>query len=90
MDKIIGLLDLENIISTISGIFAKIIDAILQFLPKSPFPDMLALVSEIPYLKELNWFLPIGEMLYVTTLWLGAIAIYYIYSAMLRFVRVIK
>lgn len=90
MDKIISLLDFENIINTISNVFAKIIDSILQFLPKSPFPEMMALVTDIPYLKELNWFIPVAEMLYVTTLWLGAIAIYYIYSAMLRFVRVLK
>lgn len=90
MEQIISLLDLDNIVDIISGIFTKIIDGILSFLPNSPFQYLLQNMSALPYLPVLNWFIPISEIAYITGLWLTAIALYYIYSALLRFVRAIK
>lgn len=90
MDAITSLLDLDNIVSILTSLFTKIIDGLLSFLPNSPFQSLLQNMNALPYLPVLNWFFPISEIAYVTGLWLGAIAIYYIYSALLRFVRAIR
>lgn len=90
MEEIISLLQLDNIIDIISNLFTKVIDGILGLLPNSPFQALLQRMEALPYLPVLNWFIPIAEIAYVTGLWLGAIVIYYVYSALLRFVRAIK
>lgn len=90
MEQIISLLDLDNLVNIISSLFTKIIDGILSLLPNSPFQYLLQNMTALPYLPVLNWFIPISEIAYVTGLWLIAIGLYYIYSALLRFVRAIK
>lgn len=90
MESILSILDLQNVIDIIKGIFQKMFDAILSLLPNSPFQYMLQNMTALPYLPVLNWFVPVAEIVYVTSLWLVAIGIYYVYSAILRFVRAIK
>lgn len=90
MEEIKSLLDLSNIIDILSSLFSRIIDGLMEFLPNSPFQALLQGMNSLPYLPILNWLFPISEIAYVTGLWLGAIAIYYVYSALLRFVRAIK
>lgn len=76
-------------LQTILGIFQQLWYAIASFLPGSPLKAFIRAIGNIPYLAELNWFLPISEMITVLELWLVVVATYYIYSAIMRFVRVI-
>lgn len=90
MEEILSFLDLDNIVEIFKSIFSKVIDGILQFLPNSPFQYIVQTMPGLPYLPVLNWFFPIAEIAYVTELWLTAIIIYYVYSALLRFVKAIR
>ena len=66
----------------------EIITVLLEILPTSPF----LLVNEInlPFLEELNWIIPIDFMISVSLTWLICIAIYYIVSIALRWIKVIQ
>lgn len=61
----------------------------LSCLPDSPF----TLLDNSPikeYLGYINWFLPFDFVVATLQVWLAAIAIYYIYSAVLRWVKAIN
>lgn len=63
--------------------------AILNFLPGSPFHAFLESMSSIPFLAELNWFFPVTEAIIVLETWLAAIAIFYLYRAIMSYIHLI-
>ena len=81
---------MENIMQTIGNIFNKFFTGIINFLPGSPFRRFQGMIGDIPFLAELNWFFPVSEVIVVLEAWLAVITIYYTYSAILRFIRLIK
>lgn len=76
-------------INTIKGVFTALFTAIIGLLPHSPFRQFTSVVGTIPYLDNLNWFLPISEIIIVLEVWLSAVVIYYTYSAIMRFIRIL-
>lgn len=75
--------------SVIAGLFNKIWQGIISFLPGSPFKALVVSFSNIPYLSYLNWFLPVTEILAVMQAWLAVVATYYVYSALMRIIRIL-
>ena len=72
------------------NILLKLVSQLLDILPKSPFKSFIdSIRGNIPYVGYINWLLPVKSMMVVGGTWLGAIAIYYIYSAILRWVKAI-
>lgn len=73
--------------------FEKIFDAfarqLLQVLPLSPFEEFLGNFANLPYLGWLNWFFPVGDCLVVMLAWLGAVGLFYLYSIVMRWVKMI-
>lgn len=67
----------------------SIIDMLLKVLPTSPFADFINDFSNLPSLGVLNWFFPVGPCLTVLAAWLGAISLYYVYSVIMRWVKLI-
>ena len=75
---------------TFSGIFKAFGSVITQILPLSPFQQYIdQFAGNIDFLEHLNWFFPIGPALKVMSAWLGVISTYYIWSAFLRWLKVI-
>lgn len=72
-----------------NALFLGLVALILAFLPSSPFTAVLNTISSIPYLSYLNWFFPVTECIAVLEVWLSAILIYYVYSAIMRWIKVI-
>ena len=72
------------------GVFAALTAFVIAFLPESPFQAMIGTISEIPFLQHLNWFFPVTECIAVLQVWLLAVAAYYIYSAILRWIKAIS
>lgn len=62
--------------------------AMVSILPTSPF--LVLQNIEIPYLKHLNWIIPVNEIISITIYWLGAIATYYLVQVILRWVKIIR
>lgn len=74
----------------ISGAFDGLIHDLISLLPLSPFAPFLTSIAGLPGLAWLNWFLPISEMLAVFSAWLGAVALFLIYSVLMRWVKLIS
>lgn len=72
-----------------SEILAKFGNMIISVLPKSPVQQFLNSFNDLPYLQYLNWFIPISSIIVVLEAWLVAIAIFYLYSLILRWVKAI-
>lgn len=64
-------------------------DGLMEVLPTSPFRGFLDEFSSLPYLSYLNWFVPVRGILNVLVAWLGAVALFYAYSIVMRWLKVI-
>ena len=73
--------------------FEQLFDAwgqkILDLLPTSPFQEFVAQFSSLPYLGWLNWFFPVGDCLVVMAVWLTAVGLFYLYSILMRWLKMI-
>ena len=62
---------------------------LLEFLPTSPFRRAIDLIGNIPYIEQINWFIPIDDMILILMWWGTAIGLYYAYMIILRWVKAI-
>lgn len=72
-------------------LMTKFKDAIISLLPLSPFAKFIREFENInpEWLGWLNWFIPVKAILTVTAAWLGAVAMFYLYSVIMRWVKLI-
>lgn len=73
----------------IGDAFKGLIQNIINVLPQSPFAPFVAEFSNLPFLGYLNWFFPVRACLTVMAAWLAAITLFYIYSVIMRWVKLI-
>lgn len=71
-------------------ILDKLLSVILSLLPLSPFADAIDNLFQLPYLGYLNYFVPVGTFLKIGTAWLAAIALFYLYSVLARWIKLIE
>ena len=67
----------------------KFAATVVKVLPTSPFRPYIVAFSDLPYLGYLNWFLPINACIKIGSAWLIAIAVFYLYSIILRWIKAI-
>lgn len=81
------------IINTIIVLFSKVLSLIFSVLPNSPFTGLTAFVSRNStityYLSYLSWLVPIKEIIAILVVWLNAMMIYYVYSVVMRWIKLI-
>jgi hypothetical protein len=70
-------------------IFTKFADTLTKVLPISPFHPYIYSFSQLPFLPFLNWFIPVGDIVIIGTSWLLAIGVFYAYSIIMRWVKMI-
>lgn len=68
----------------------KFLSLLLSLLPLSPFADFITSLESLPYLGYLNYFLPIGTCMKIGAAWLTAIGLFYLYSVIARWVKLIS
>ena len=73
----------------LSSIFEAFAEVLMKVLPTSPFSKFLSEIGEVPYLGYLNWFFPVGDCIKVMVAWLGAIGLFYLYSIVMRWIKMI-
>lgn len=73
----------------LNDLFNSFGQALLKILPTSPFQGLISAFSQIPFLNELNWVIPVGDFIKIGTLWLGAIGLFYMYQIVMRWLKVI-
>lgn len=72
------------------GIKVILLTVVVSLLPSSPFANFNSLVTNIPYLSYLNWFLPISEILVVLESWLVVVSLYYSILFVINYVGIVK
>lgn len=70
-------------------LFESFAQKLLDVLPLSPFQEYISNFSSLPYLGWLNWFFPVGDCLVVMLTWLGAVGLFYLYSILMRWLKMI-
>lgn len=73
----------------LSGLWDAFAESLMKVLPMSPFRGYLQYFAELPYLGWLNWFFPVRDCLLVMAAWLTAITGFYLWSVVMRWVKVI-
>ena len=57
--------------------------------PTSPFLPVIQELGTLPYLGYINWVIPIGDFVKIGTAWIAAIALYYMYMVVARWVKLL-
>ncbi|MCM1305418.1 MAG: hypothetical protein NC306_15135 [Butyrivibrio sp.] len=73
-----------------SAFLDGLLDGLLSLFPGSPFAPFIDELGEMPYLGYINWFIPIGAMLDIGAAWLTAVTVYYLYSVLARWIKLIS
>lgn len=68
-----------------------VLNLVFAILPDSPFQKYIVGNSTIKqYVGQINYFLPIAEILLILEAWCGAIAIFYVVQIILRWIKAIE
>lgn len=57
---------------------------VIALLPISPFTSIIESIGEIPYIGEINWFIPFGRIIAITGVWATTCLSYFAISWILR------
>lgn len=68
---------------------AEVLDSLTGLLPKDPFREYISAISNSQGIGWLNWFVPVAAIQKVVSAWLLAIALYYIYMMIMRWIKLI-
>lgn len=68
----------------------RILNNLANVLPMSPFQVFIDNFGDIPFLGQLNYFLPVAQIIAIGEAWLVAIALYYVYMIALRWIKAIN
>ncbi len=80
---------MENLYLQMINLATRMLNLVIGLLPQSPFADWIDSFVVPEWLGWLNWFFPVGNCLAIMAVWLVAIGLYYLYSIVLRWVKVI-
>lgn len=72
------------------GVKILVIAVILTLLPASPLTGFSYLVTNLPYLSFVNWFLPITEMIVILETWLLVVSVYYTLLFLINYTGIVK
>lgn len=68
----------------------KFLSLLISLFPMSPFLPAIQDLGELPYLSYINWFIPIGDFLQIGVVWGAAVGVYYLYSVVARWIKLIS
>ena len=77
-------------IKAIVEFFNMLAGLLYSLLPTSPFVSFFNSMQQSPFLGYLNYFLPVAEAIVILQTWLVAIAVYYAYQMIMRFINMIE
>lgn len=69
------------------GFLRQVCAGLVDLLPHSPFQDYYGALGAVSDgLAWLNWFVPVGALLGIMTVWLVAVGGYYVFKALLHWI----
>lgn len=77
------MLDMKNLLD-------RFLQAVLSLFPLSPFQPVIRELAGLPYLEYINWFVPIGDLVRIGSAWVTAVGVYYAWSVIARWIKVIS
>ncbi len=78
-----------DLFNAIMDIINTALNYIFSFLPGDPFLSIIDEIGSVPAMQYINYFVPVDKLLIITSLWLGAIATFYLYQIILRWIKAI-
>ena len=80
------------VLNTIIWLFASVLNLIFSLLPNSPFVDMSITYDLVihKYMGYLSWLLPVKQIISILFIWLGCMLVYYVYSVVMRWIKLIN
>lgn len=76
-------------IDSILQIIQKFATYVVNLLPVSPFRSFIDNFQAPEYLGWIAWFFPVSQALQILAAWLHAIGLFYLYSIIARWAKVI-
>lgn len=73
-----------------TAIFNAFKSVLASVLPLSPFQGYISYFNAWPYMGWLNWFVPVKGYLVVWGVWLNSVGVYYLYQAVLRWLKAVE
>lgn len=71
-------------------ILDKFLAFLLSILPTSPFAPISDNLEQLPYLGYINYFVPVGICIKIGEAWLAAIVVFYLWSVVARWIKLIE
>lgn len=71
-------------------ILDKFLSFLLSILPTSPFAPVIDSLEKMPYLGYINYFVPVGTCIKIGEAWLVAIVVFYLWSVVARWIKLIE
>lgn len=68
----------------------KFLSFLLSVLPLSPFAPVIDNLEQLPYIGYINYFVPVGTFIKIGETWLAAIALFYAWSVLARWIKLIE
>lgn len=81
------------VINFILSLIGTVLSLIVSVLPNSPFEGIVSFANSSgisEYLGYLAWLIPIGYIFDVTALWVTCVSLYYLYSLVMRWIKMIE
>lgn len=78
-----------DLFNAVMDIINTALNYIFSFLPEDPFLSIIDELGGIPAVQYVNYFVPVDKILAITAIWLGAIATFYLYQIILRWIKAI-
>lgn len=63
--------------------------AVLFLLPHSPFRESINNIQQAEWIGYLNYFVPVGTFVAIGSVWVSAIAVFYVYQIILRWAKAV-
>lgn len=77
-------------IAKLNSFLDSIVAVILTLLPDDPFKAFIDNIAISPYLSAINWIIPVGTFVTISTAWVAAIGVFYVYQLVLRWAKVVS
>lgn len=80
---------IKRIVDAIMEFLAGLVEVAIGWLPESPFVDLPEFSQFRQIMSWINYFVPVGTMLSIFTVYLAAVAVWYAVRWILRIARYI-
>lgn len=80
---------LTTMLQAVVNGLAALLSVVVQALPGSPFQGLTALTIDNKWIGYLAYVVPVGAIVSTLEAWLVCIGVYYLYSVVMRWIKVV-